>query len=123
MGSPQGSSSVCPAKYTRMGVYNLWNELAAYDNVVLSLLGGGGGADDRNADIVAEVHGKTLAIDTSVWILQASQQADAAAAIEDEVARILYVVIFRASAIVGDRGWAGGGGAKPGERRGGGRRW
>ncbi|GLI67429.1 hypothetical protein VaNZ11_011625 [Volvox africanus] len=84
-----------------MGIANLWTELAKYANVCRSWNGVArntsvtGDARDDNTEIVAELCDKVLAIDTSVWLFQCSQQSDLKDAIFDEHARVLYIVIFR----------------------------
>ncbi|GLC45267.1 hypothetical protein PLESTB_000718600 [Pleodorina starrii] len=84
-----------------MGVANLWTELVKYAHVCRSWNGsarsaaGAGEPRDENAEIVAELCGKVLAIDTSVWLFQCSQQNDLRDAIFDEHARVLYIFIYR----------------------------
>eukprot|EP00198_Chlamydomonas_reinhardtii_P009902 XP_001699239.1 predicted protein [Chlamydomonas reinhardtii] len=71
-----------------MGVVNLFTELADYSGVIQNWTG-------ANEQLVAEMCGQTLAIDTSVWIFQCSQQQDLKDAIYDEHARVLYTMIHR----------------------------
>lgn len=84
-----------------MGVAHLWAELVKYANVCRSWSGSArslaaaSDGRDENAEIVAELCGKVLAIDTSIWLFQCSQQSDLRDAIFDEHARVMYIVIFR----------------------------
>ncbi|KXZ54462.1 hypothetical protein GPECTOR_4g1013 [Gonium pectorale] len=78
-----------------MGVINLWTELAKYDQVYRTWSGGPASAGGGTRGIVAELSGKVLAIDTSVWIFQCSQQNDLKEAIFNEQARVLYTFHHR----------------------------
>lgn len=97
----EGEGCCCAQLPTAMGVYNLWSELQQYDQVWRSWKGGlrrdlrTGQQTDDNAAIVQEVQGKVLAIDTSVWIFQASSQQKLEEAIHNESARVLLIFTYR----------------------------
>ena len=72
-----------------MGIYKLWDDLRQA-GVVVDLAG-----KDCEREIAQAVDGLTIAVDVSIWMVQASMQPNLAEVFESPVARVLKVCFDR----------------------------